>query len=251
VFRAITLPHVSLDFTKANHIGEEIVGISTIIIMLLSITGLYFYFPMLKRSFFKNMKLDIKSKGYGFWYKLHSITGVYTFIFVILMSLSGLYFAYDWFKQGFHFLIGDNTAAYEIKEEKKNFPKPNDISEILRAFQIAIDNMPKDNSFLFLIPDKTNNPYSAAYKKRDYIGYGGGDSIHIDMDNNKTTYHKHSDEPLKNRILNISQLHYGTYFGETGKALWSISSLSMALFGISGIMMFYRRRKRKIKKEKE
>ncbi|MDR2151381.1 MAG: PepSY domain-containing protein [Helicobacteraceae bacterium] len=247
LFRAITLLHVSLDYSTEDRgeIGEEVVAISTLVIVLLSIMGLYFYIPMLKRNFSRNMKIDLKSKGHAFWYKLHSVTGVYTFAFVLLMSLSGLYFTYDWVRTLFHGLIGYESEPYEIVERVERIPKPFDFDETVKAFQIAIDNMPKGNNFLFWIPDKMNEPYSAAYKKRDYNGYGGADNINIDMQNNAIKYNSYSDEPIKEKILSsISQLHYGTFFGEIGKALWCVSSLSMALFGVSGIMMFYRRNKK-------
>ncbi|MDR0579065.1 MAG: PepSY domain-containing protein [Campylobacteraceae bacterium] len=53
--------------------------------------------------------------------------------------------------------------------------------------------------------------------------------------------------PLNKRFLNsIQDLHSGAFFGETGKAIWCISSLSMTLFGISGVMMFYGRNRKKI-----
>ncbi|MDR0579568.1 MAG: PepSY domain-containing protein [Campylobacteraceae bacterium] len=45
----------------------------------------------------------------------------------------------------------------------------------------------------------------------------------------------------------MQDLHSGAFFGEIGKALWCISSLSMALFGISGVVMFYRGKKTKTK----
>jgi sulfite reductase (NADPH) flavoprotein alpha-component len=250
LMRAITMLHVSLDFTMPKVAGEEraigsqIVGISTIVIILLSITGLYFYIPMLKRNFSRNIKPDFKAKGYAFWYKLHNVTGVYTCIFVLIMCLTGLYFQYDWFKAVVHTLINYEREPYE-RVERESIPKPFDIKESAKAFQIAIDNMPEGYGFMLFIPDEMNRPYGAVYKNRDYVGYGGGDSMDIDMENNKTTYRKYGDASTQDKILSsISQLHYGTFFGEIGKALWCLSSLAMALFGVSGAMMFYRRIRR-------
>jgi sulfite reductase (NADPH) flavoprotein alpha-component len=246
IFRAITTLHTSLDYTGNNEIGNQIVGIATIVIALLAITGLYFYIPMLKRNFSRNIKLDIKVKGYGFWHKLHSITGVYTFVFVLLMCLSGLYFTYDWFKTGFYALIGYEREAYVPRERKESVTKPNDINEIERAFDIAKENAPKYNAVLFFIPDRMGEPYWAAYKNRDYVGFGGGDRITLGMDSGEIKYDKYSDEPFKEKVLSsISQLHYGSFFGEIGKALWCVSSFAMALFGVSGAIMFYKRTKRK------
>jgi sulfite reductase (NADPH) flavoprotein alpha-component len=246
ILKAITKLHISLDFTGNNEIGNQIVGIATIVIVLLAITGLYFYIPMLKRNFSRNIKLDFKAKGYGFWYKLHSVTGVYVSLFVLIMCLTGLYWSYEWFRAGFHALIGYEREAYVPSEKKESAPKSFYISEVIRAFEIAKENAPKDNGFLFIIPDRMGESYRALYKNRNYVGYGGGDRITIDMDSGTIKYKKYSDEPFKEKVLSsISQLHFGTFFGEIGKALWCVSSLAMALFGVSGAIMFYKRTKRK------
>jgi sulfite reductase (NADPH) flavoprotein alpha-component len=56
------------------------------------------------------------------------------------------------------------------------------------------------------------------------------------------SYELYDDKTLGEKfIANIYALHSGQFFGEVGKALWCVSSLSMALFGVSGAMMFYRR----------
>jgi sulfite reductase (NADPH) flavoprotein alpha-component len=200
---------------------------------------------MLKQNFSKNIKPNFKAKGYSFWHKLHSITGVYTFVFVLLMSLSGLYFAYDWFKTGFYALIGYEREAYVPSEKEEFIPKPNDISEIARAYEIAVDNAPKDNGFMMWIPNRAGEFYGVGYKNRDYVGYVG-DGMTIDMDSGAIKYNKYIDKPFKEKALSsMPQLHYGTFFGEIGKALWCVSSLAMALFGVSGAIMFYKRTKRK------
>jgi sulfite reductase (NADPH) flavoprotein alpha-component len=98
VFWAIVLLHTSLDFEAQNATGRHIVAATTIAIIVLTITGLYFYIPMLKHNFSRNMKLDLKAKGYGFWYKLHSVVGVYTCLFVLTMCLTGLWWSYDWYR---------------------------------------------------------------------------------------------------------------------------------------------------------
>ncbi|MDR2635938.1 MAG: PepSY domain-containing protein [Campylobacteraceae bacterium] len=238
MIRAITMLHISLDFTKNNEIGNQIVGISTIIIILLSITGLYFYIPMLKQNFSKNMKLDIKTKGYRFWYKLHSVMGVYTSIFVLIMCLTGLYGSYEWFRVGLHTLIGYEEPAYVPREEKEFIPKPNDINEIARTFEIAKEHTSKDNVFLLFIPDKMGEPYGTPYKDKDYIGFGG-DEIIIDMDTNIIKHNIHYDDSFEEKVLSsMGHLHFGTFFGEIGKALWCVSSLAMGLFGVSGVMMW-------------
>jgi sulfite reductase (NADPH) flavoprotein alpha-component len=249
VFRAITFLHIALNYKEANETGHHIVAISTIVIMIISIIGLYLYFPMLKRNFSKSMKVDLKVKGYGFWYKLHSVTGVYTFIFVFIMCFSGLTFSYEWFRTLFRKAIGVEYLYQEKPEEiKPKEPKAIDIQEIVLVLETAKTQMKKNDSISISIPNMTNEPYTASYKNKDYWSYCGGHSLSIYMQTNKTIHKDSKDKPLNEQLACMGAFHSGQYFGETGKAIWCISSLSMALFGISGIVMFWRRRKKKTKK---
>ncbi|MDR2638237.1 MAG: PepSY domain-containing protein, partial [Helicobacteraceae bacterium] len=81
-------------------------AIATIALIVISITGLYLYLPFMRRNFYSSLKIDFRKKGRGFLYKLHSVFGVWTLIFVLLMSLTGLWWSYDWYRNGIYWLAG-------------------------------------------------------------------------------------------------------------------------------------------------
>jgi sulfite reductase (NADPH) flavoprotein alpha-component len=242
IFRVITTLHASL---AANEIGRNVVAITTMVIMVISIIGLYIYFPMLKQNFSKSMKIDFKSKGYGFWYKLHSVIGVYTFVFVFIMCFSGLTFSYDWFRTLFHKAIG-YEHNYEPQEAKQQEPKPFDMQEVISALEIAKTKAKENDAILvYNIPNMTNEPYIVFYKNKDYATYCGGHSLSIDMQTNETIHEDEGDKSLKEQITCMGAIHAGHFFGEIGKALWCVSSLAMGLFGVSGVMMWWKRNRKK------
>ncbi|MDR0579933.1 MAG: PepSY domain-containing protein [Campylobacteraceae bacterium] len=86
--------------------GKQIVAISTVALIILSLTGLYLYWPFLRHKFFSALTMDFKKKGRGFLYKLHSVFGVWTLIFVLLMSFTGLFWSYEWYRNGLYWLAG-------------------------------------------------------------------------------------------------------------------------------------------------
>jgi sulfite reductase (NADPH) flavoprotein alpha-component len=246
-FVAVEWLHKAFTITRNDPygIGSHIVGLTTIVITLLSLMGLYFYIPMLKRNFSRNIKLDFKSKGYAFWYKLHSVLGVYTSIFVLIMCLTGLYWSYGWFNSIVHKLIGFEWPQYEqpIEQEQKE-ERPNNITEIIKAYNIVKDYAP--NHYLHIgIPSRTDESYGISYIGDKYSG-----EFTYNPQTNETSFKdddkdKEQNIPLNEKfIYSIYDLHTGAFFGEIGRALWCVSSLCMALFGISGATMFYKRTKR-------
>jgi sulfite reductase (NADPH) flavoprotein alpha-component len=230
--------HPSIEHYVNHGIGNHIVGITTIVITLLSLIGLYLYIPMLKQNFSKNIKLNFKSKGYAFWYKLHSILGVYTSIFVLIMCLTGLYWSYGWFKTGVNKLIGYEEPKYEEIIEQGE-PKPNNITEIIKVYSMAKEYAPEHN-FHFGIPSRTNESYGILYFGKEYSG-----EFTYNPQTNESTF-KDDDKnitiPLNEKFLySMLDLHSGEFFGEIGRAIWCVSSLAMGVFGASGVAMFYKR----------
>ncbi|MDR2342658.1 MAG: PepSY domain-containing protein [Campylobacteraceae bacterium] len=89
-----------------SSVGKQIVAIATVALIILSLTGLYLYWPLLRHKFFSALTIDFKKKGRGFLYKLHSVFGIWTLIFVLLMSFTGLFWSYEWYRNGLYWLAG-------------------------------------------------------------------------------------------------------------------------------------------------
>jgi sulfite reductase (NADPH) flavoprotein alpha-component len=240
-FRAVMMLHRFLNFDGVSALGRNIVAVSTIAIMVLAISGLYFYIPMLKRNFSKNIKLDFKAKGYGFWYKLHSVTGVYVSLFVLVMCLTGLWWSYGWYRDTLMFLAGEERISAP-RVENPQFAKASP-QELQAVFDIARGELENSRSLFLRVPHQ-GEPYEVSFSKGKY---DSSDTIKIDLESGAiVAYDRYSDRPLGKRLIrSIYALHSGQFFGEIGKALWCVSSLAMALFGVSGAIMFYKRTKRK------
>ncbi|MFV0480859.1 MAG: PepSY-associated TM helix domain-containing protein [Campylobacteraceae bacterium] len=98
--------HRALSVGSMSVIGKNIVAISTIVLIVLSISGLILYWSRLKRNFFKSLKVDFKRNGYAFLYQLHSALGVWVFLLYIWMSLTGLYWSYGWYRTMLYSIAG-------------------------------------------------------------------------------------------------------------------------------------------------
>jgi sulfite reductase (NADPH) flavoprotein alpha-component len=244
-FRAVMMLHRFLSFENVSTTGKNVVAITTITIIILSITGIFLYFPMLKRNFLKSIRVDFKAKGHKFLYQLHCAFGAVTSIFVLTMCLSGLWWSYEWYRNLLNELAGVETASFSRSERKEmQTPTPKELQDVVdTAFVVIKDSL----SYYISVPFK-GEPYELSYTNTKYGAYNL-----LKINARKIVSHElYEDKTAGQKLLqNIYALHSGQFFGETGKALWCISSLSMALFSISGAMMFYKKMKRKSVKAKE
>ncbi|MDR1554417.1 MAG: PepSY domain-containing protein [Campylobacteraceae bacterium] len=301
-------------------IGKQVVAIATIALIILSFSGLYLYWPFLRHKFFSSLTIDFKKKGRGFLYKLHSVFGIWTLIFVLLMSFTGLFWSYEWYRNGLYWLAGverpmprmqmnTNVTTAQNTENtanRQNRQSVNTTQEHSRAqnehtheraanfdgTQIANSNVSMDRNLskveesrtqITKSVDATLTPNSTktaelylkaaqAYElfkssvDNDYITttimlpqYGNiftfgyypknpahsraSNQLQIDMEKNEVIRHaKYEDKKLGEKFMSsIFPLHSGDFFGMTGLILYCISSLAMALFAITGYMLYYDR----------
>jgi sulfite reductase (NADPH) flavoprotein alpha-component len=228
--RFVSSLHAFLKFESFREAGREIVGATTLVIVILSITGIVLCFPRLKRNFLKSIRINFKAKGYKFLYQLHAVFGVFTLIFVLIMCLTGLYWSYGWCQELFDNLAGvEKRSVQTVKQEFKNTtPK-----ELQKVYNIVKDTIKQSRSYSIDTPFK-GEPYKVGYDENE---------LKVDVENGKIiSIELFKDKPFGQRLINsIFDLHSGTYFGEIGKALWCVSSLAMGVFGVSGVAMFYKR----------
>jgi sulfite reductase (NADPH) flavoprotein alpha-component len=240
IFSAILSLHTSFSPFGSSAIGKQITAVSTIAVIFLSVIGFILYLPSLKRNFLKSLRIDFKAKGYKFLYQLHCVLGVLTIAFVLTMSLTGLWWSYEWYRNALYNLAGVKPER-QMDSSGKPYAKPTQ-SQLQRILDIAASKMGKSDIVALSVPFE-DEPYFISYWT---YKYGHVDEIKIDAQNVKTVSVKlHENKTIGERFIDsIYALHTGQFFGEIGKALWCVSSLSMALFGVSGAMMFYRRIRR-------
>jgi sulfite reductase (NADPH) flavoprotein alpha-component len=246
-FAAAMIFHRFLNFDGVSAAGKNIVAATTIAIIVLSITGIILYLPALKRNFLKSLRIEFKAKGYKFLYQLHSVLGVFTLVFVLIMCLTGLWWSYEWYRSFLSKLAGADTALFARGERREM--AAGDPKELQRTIDIAKEELSGWRSYFIRVPFK-DAPYELSYSN---VKYGAYNLLKIDVQNEAIVSRElYRDKTVGQKFIqNIYALHSGQFFGEFGKAAMCVSSLAMALFSVSGAMMFYRRiknrRKSKIK----
>lgn len=237
-----------------NDFGKQVVAISVVSLLVLMFSGIYIYFPRLKKSFLQSLTLNFQSKGRFFLSNLHGVIGMWVIPFYLVTSLTGLYWSYDFVSNGLHSITGvekpkKSQMKGSQKEAKSEMPMSEKIS--LDDVSLAVD------TFKNLLEDKYSSanlrfPQKGTIYSFDYLSINSAherakNKIEFDIKTNEVLKHeKYEDKTLTQKLMgSILPLHTGEYFGVIGQTLMFLASLMMPLFAITGLMLYIKRTKKK------
>lgn len=231
-------------------IGQPIVGYSTLIFVILLITGIIMWWP--KKWSRTNINKSFKVKwAAGFKriiYDLHNVSGFYTLLIALTLSLTGLVFALKWFESAVYTIASGNkprpvpTYAKSVPGDAVEFP-------LDRAFLKAREMYPKvDRVTVSPAAGKEGVIYINAIIGEETFYHS--DAMQFDQYKgtllNRITYReKNAGEKL---IAMNYDIHVGAVLGLPGKILAFIGSLIAASLPVTGFMIWLNRKKKKKKK---
>lgn len=86
--------------------GKLLVGISTLALVFILLTGLFIWFPRARRSLKRSLSITVRQGWFRFWYDLHVAGGMYVILFLLALALTGLTWSFSWYRTGFYGLFG-------------------------------------------------------------------------------------------------------------------------------------------------
>lgn len=92
-------------------VGKLLVGISTIALVLILITGVIIWWPRNRKMLKSRLTVSATKGWHRFWYDLHVSAGIYATVFLLLMALTGLTWSFPWYRTGFYGLFGIEATA--------------------------------------------------------------------------------------------------------------------------------------------
>lgn len=221
-------------------VGKHIVGVATVAAIILSISGLVIYYPRLRRNTLACLSLDLKAKNRAFLSSLHSVLGVWSSVILLVMSLSGLYWSYGWYRDALFSITGAQKVA-------RGAPAKDAVLD-LEALQKAIEIFGKKIEFseASVRASSSDSTYTISYLRDDSPHFRASNQAVIDVQKGEIISNSlYSEAKLGDRIMRgILPIHSGEYWGVVGQALFFIGSLLMALFGLTGYMLYFKRAKK-------
>ena len=257
--RTVMSLHRNLGFAltgnkTAGEVGKQIVGASTVAMIVLVISGVWLHFPRLKRKFAEAIKPNFKLKKYALFYNLHTSLGALSAVIYLVICLTGLMWSYRWYNGAVtEFFVSAQNLPKEA-ERKEGAPAKTEgkksaeykFSDVQRAYEIFRSSgiEYKEFSLMLTAGDKIN----VRYYEPDAPNTARPKMTAVNVKEGKMAEQKQTGGITVGMVKSTNyQLHTGYFFGLAGKILWSVVSLLMALFIFSG---FYMTAKRAFKPKK-
>ena len=247
-------------------IGKNAVALATIACIILTIGGVIVYWSRVKNNFLKSFTFSFKSKNRAFLSTMHSAIGMWVVPFFLLMCFTGLYWSYDWYRSAMFKIMQveqpkratpitqvvksveqkDNKVVKE--ENSENQPEILSYETAQKVADIFNQNVSRDykNANLRLTPLK-DGFYTISYLYADATHFRESNSMEIDPNKSLVVKEaKFEDKKLNEQLMSsMLPLHSGEYFGWFGQLAYFVSSALMALFVITGYMLYFDRWKKK------
>jgi uncharacterized iron-regulated membrane protein len=234
-------------------IGRQVVGISTIIFVLLLISGIIQWWPKKRKHLKDRLRVKWNAKWRRVNYDLHNVSGFYVSLAAFAIAVTGLSFSYEWMHEGMY-LAGNLGKSYE---EEKETP-------IVDTTAVAQGNMPAlDMAFTGIVKAKPDDEMFFVWKPDDKSAIvAGAYPVPLIFDHQSNMYfHPATGKVLKEQLYEGKSpgmkfqemaygLHTGQYFGLTGKIIAFIASLFAAALPVTGFIIWWGRKNKKPKIKK-
>lgn len=260
--------------------GQPIVGWSTLIFVILLISGIVLWWPKKWTKAYKDRSFKIKWKASikRVNYDLHNVPGFYTLFPALIIALTGMVFAFKWFSALVYVAASGTTTPPPQVEVKSVRPAIDstlsglsadpsapaghtaETNSIPGSLTVAFSTTtsPMDKAFIQArqqLPQARRLGVSPAVGADGVIyvyGYKGGetyysfDALQFDQYSGKLLHRRNNSEKNRGeRLVEMNyDIHVGAIAGLTGKIIAFIASLVCASLPITGFIIWWGKRRR-------
>jgi len=249
-FTIITHLHVSL---AMGEVGTAIISYSTMIFVVLMITGLILWKPASKKGYKQRFTIKWNAKSKRLNYDLHNVLGFYMSWIAVIIAFTGLVWSFEWMNDSVQWIanggktitakqekIVSDTAAAACCTSKDSYTKIADSVFVLHARDAQ-----KVRAIRFYKPSSHTDALRTTIETITGANYTRSDDYYYDQYNGKllstqSFADQHNGEKL--RRMNYA-IHVGSIGGLTGKLLAFFASLIAASLPVTGLIIWKGRKK--------
>ena len=245
-------------FLAMGDTGRQITGACTLILIFFCLSGLYLRWPRQALNWRAWLTFDWARKGRAFNWDLHAVAGTWCLLFYLLFALTGLFWSYEWYREGLNKLLSDAPATGQQhkrgegrgghgpqKVDKNAPPRVVDYHAIWANLKEAAG--PRLVSYNLRLPPVGGQPATLFYLLDNAAHERAFNTLTLDPATGQVKRHERYDEKsFKAQLLqSVYALHVGSYFGLTGRIIFTLASLTMPLFFVTGWLLYLDRRRKK------
>lgn len=244
------------------NIGKLLVGISTIIFVVVLISGVVIWWPRARKSLKHSLSISVTHGGNLFWRGLHVAGGMYALVLVLAMALTGLTWSFEWYRNAFYAVCGVENTPRNVGQQPpkrdggKNKDRADDadsdkapLSEY-KYWQKVYDELKSQNQDS---PQITVSNGNASVSLGNYGNVRAADRYEFNPQNGEVTLlSTYADGNKTDKVRGwISAIHMGTFGGIVTRILWLLAALLGASLPLTGYYIWLKhpgKKKKPIKK---
>ena len=252
-FAFVLKGHMRLWLPKT--IGEQVVGVSILIFILIIISGFILWIPKKRKQLKKRLKFDWKpTTG---WkrknFDLHTVIGFYICSLALILAFTGSIMSYNWLKYVVYKSTGGNKDVRFIipKNQSENLAN----NEVI-PMDYLIEKLQKENpnaeSFELHYPKTKDESIYVEVSNSKGLYYDADfrffDQNTLDEIETPSIYGKYKNAKAADKILRMNyDIHIGAIGGIIGKIIAFLVSLLTASLPVTGVFLWYGRNYKKHK----
>lgn len=232
----------------ASSTGKTIVGITTLLMVVILISGIVLWWPRTHKSLQNRLKVSCTKGSFRFWYDSHVSLGFYVTIFLLVMALTGLTWSFRWYRTGFYALFGASTEqpkqsapAHEDNNKKEKKNEPERLNYL--AWDAALAELQNRYETYGTIQLSKNSAQVIQSGKQK------GDTASFDIHTGNITeikVYNIDEQPMSNKMKGlIYSLHTGQWGGMLTRIIYFLSAFIGGILPLTGYYLWIKRINRK------
>lgn len=221
--------------------GLMVNGIGAALLLLLTATGLFIWWPGV-RAWRRGFFIDISKSWKRINYDLHNVTGFWTLAIVSFWAISGVYFAWPReFTAALNKIAPITQPLPPVKVEPSATGTRADLRKILeRAHALS----PHAHLAAVSIPPRPQTPLLVYLSRRDDGSLLEADYLyfHPRTGRHLATWQRGVTQSFGDWVIwAMHPVHFGTQWGLAVKVIWFLLGMSLPVLVVTGVWMYWNR----------
>ncbi|HEX5124985.1 MAG TPA: PepSY-associated TM helix domain-containing protein [Rhodanobacteraceae bacterium] len=226
----------------AGPVGKQLVGASTIALIVLSISGIVLRWPR-RHSLRTWLAFDGRLRGRALLRNLHLTAATWMLPLYLVVALSGLWWSYDVYRDAINRAAGVTQPQRrpDATNTRADLP-PAEVDAAWTTFRREIADATRAT---IPLAGNADAQIEIRYQTRESPHMRAWNTLKIDAKSGAIASRElYAEQPAGRRFVSsLFPLHSGDFFGLPGRIAMAIAALLLPLFTLTGFWMWLQRRR--------
>lgn len=222
--------------------GKMIVGVSTLLMVIIILTGAVLWFPKSLKVLKHRLQIALRKGWHRFWYDLHAVGGIYATLLLLAMALTGLTWSFEWYNKGFYKLFGADTeaSAGAVAKSSKGGAKSNIENPYIHWSDVVREVESRNDDYV----EMTISKGKVDVKSSNYGNQRAKDTYHFDSATGEiTSVGRYADKASGSKVKGwVYSVHVGSWGGIFTRVLWFLAAMLGATLPLTGYYLWIKRK---------